>query len=525
MSDFLPTTPEQRDFNNPLLDLRPRKVRAWIDELPLHDPGEALPQLLDVIIPLNQEPLPDKDRVRLLEAYLTPVTTLIDTWESLQHQFGNLPAEQREALEAQFAELLWQLASGYKIVVRNGHGAGRTPARDGLLLLASYRVLELQGTILLDAYRRYAAVPPQLFRELGQCFHFVQQHGAHERNAQIDRKHSTPHTPELLFKHAMLLAAADPFRLPAGHAVRLFQQLARLAHLCQLTPPPWEDSAARFVIDPRDDRPPLPCAKVNADELPTGVWVLDVNPLRAAVQQQINDANDPARALGELEVLRRLLPDLRTPPKRRAERRKSDKELRVATGLAAAHYFLSEDGEEQVNGSAQTSAYGIEVYETDPASQTPYLLEPWKVLNESPKGYLLTRRHALDENLRVGEALGLFPPKATDTAPPEIGVVRWIKRGEEHWVQIGVEIVPGRPAAVDCTPLEPDAAPFEEPRALYLQRIPNRPIPPTLLGRRSLYRKECAIILSIGRQRGNARIGSLVLETDCLARITLKPVK
>ncbi len=525
MSEFLPTTPSQRDFSNPLLKLRQREVQAWLDALPLHEPVSAVPQLLEPLTALNLEPLSDKDRLRLLELYRQAVTGLSRAWDQTQQQLAQLPTVQRVALEAQSTELLWQLACGYKIVLRSGHDAHRSPTKDPALLLANYRVMEVLGLILLDAYRRYAAVPPHTFRELSQCYRFAETHTVHRRSAPLDRKSETPFTLEGLFTQAMLMAAADPFRLPAGHADRLYKLLEYYAQHCRLTRPPWPNATGRFVIDPDDDRPPLPCAKVDAAAQSTQAWVLDTNPLRAAVQTQINDADDPVRALAELEVLRRLLPDLCTPPKRRAPRRTSDKELRVATGLAAAHHFLGADGAEEVYGTVQHSVYGIEVYDADPASQTAYLLEPWKVLNESPKGYLLTRRHALDENLRVGEALGLFAAKPADKRTPEIGVVRWIKRGDEGWVQIGVEVIPGKPSAVECTPQDPEEAPFEEPRALYLQRVPNLPVPPTLLGRRSLYRKDCPITLAIGKQRGKASIGSLVLETDCLARITLKPAK
>lgn len=525
MNDFLPSTPQQRDFNNPLLELRERKVRTWIGELPLHEPIEAIPLLLEVLSSLNLDPLADKERMRLLELYRAPVMTLNQSWDHLKRQLGELPPDRQQTVMEQFAELLWQLAAGYKIVVRNGHDAARSPQRDKLLLLATYRVMEQLSITLLDAYRRYAAVPPQAFREFNQCYHFAESHGVQDRPAPIDRKTTTPHTPAVLFKRAALLAAADPFRLPAGHAVRLHQLLTHYAHHCRLARPPWTEAIGRFVIDVRDDRPPLPCSKANTDNLSPGAWVLDISPLRAAVQQRINEAHDPDRTLQELDVLRRLLPNLSTPPKRRAPRQKSDKELRVATGLDAAHHFLTSAGEEQIRRSVEGTAYGIEVFDAESESQTEFMLEPWKVVNESPKGYLLTRRHALDERLRVGEALGLFPRRAGDKQPPEIGIVRWIRRGEEGWVQIGVEVIPGCPAAVHCAPLDPYADPFDEPLAIYLRKVPTLPIPPTLLARRSLYRKDSAITLTIERQRGKAAIGSLVLETDCLVRLTLKPFK
>lgn len=524
MNDFLPSTPQQRDFSNPLLELREGRVRAWIDELPLHAPVEAIGLLLEAAPPLNLEPLPDKERIRLLEHYRKAIVALNQSWDHLRAEFGQLPPAQRQEMEDRFAELLWQLAAGYKIVLRTGHAAGRSPAKDKLLQLALYRTMEIVGLTLLDAYRRYAAVPPHTFRELSQCYHFAESHGVHDSPVPIDRKSTTSSTPELLFKQSMLLAAADPFRLPSGHAARLHQILAHHAQHCLIISPPWAEVTARFVIDLRADRPPQPCAKVSAGDLSDDSWVLDVNPLHAAIQRQLNEAHDAQRALQELEVLRRLLPNLRTPPKRRSARRKSEKELRVATGLEGTHHFLTDVGARQMHQSVTHTAYGIEVLDAETESQMAFLLEPWKVLNESPKGYLLTRRHALDERLQVGEILGLFASAAADKQTPEIGIVRWIRHGEEGWTQIGVEVIPGRPAAVRCEPLDPYGEPFAEPLAIYLQRVPNLPIPPTLLAHRSLYRKDCGLSLTIGQQRGKAAIGSLIMETECMARMTLKPV-
>lgn len=525
MSEFLPSTPQRRDFSNPLVERNERRVRAWIDELPVHEPIEVITPLLEAVTHLNLEPLPDKERLRLLEHYRSAINRLNDAWEHLQQQLGELPPAQRQETLERFSELLWQLAGGYKIIVKNGYGAGHSPEKDKSLGLALYRTIELLGVVLLDAYRRYAVVPAQTFRELNQCYHFAESHGVHSQAALAEKKRTTAATPELLFKRAMLLSAADPFRLPNGQVARLYQLLSRHGQHCHISRPPWSESSGLFVVDLRDDRAPVPCIKTEPGQLSDVAWILDINPLRDAVQQMINAANDPERALQELDLLRRLLPNLTTPPKRKTPRQKSDKQLRVATGLAAVHHFLTESGQQQVQRSIEHAAYGIEVYDADSESQMSYLLEPWKVVNESPKGYLLTRRHALDEHLQVGELLGLFPLQPSDKRPPEVGIVRWIRRGEEGWVQIGVEVVPGVPAAVYCAPLDPGADSFAEPDAVYLQKVPSLPIPPTLLARRSLYRKDCAITLRIGRQRGKAAIGSLVLETECLVRVTLKPAR
>lgn len=526
MSQFLPTVPTPRDFSNPLLELREKKVAEWCDSLPLHEAPEAIDQVLQALAPLNLEPLAEKVRVRLLALYQPPIQRLHDDWTLLQRKTRDLqPAQQLEVKE-RLAELLWQLATGYKIVVRNMKEQGLSATKEPQLQLSLYRAIETLCMVLINAYRNYAAIPPHAYRELNQLYEFAVQQGVADALAPIDKKHMTEQSPESLYKRALLLAAADPFRLPQGEVDQLQRLLAQFADRCTLQRPPWRHTRGRFLVSAEEDRSPTPCSKLKRAGVSEASWVLDTNPLQEAAQKYIDASGESERSSKELTLLRRILPDLKEPPKRRSARTSSEKELRVSVGLTATHHFLSSAGAARLQQTATNAAYGIEVHDAESESHVSYLLEPWKVVNESPKGYMLARRHALDESLQVGEALGLFPmhsPEARRAA--EIGVIRWIKRSAENWTHIGVEVLPGRPDAIQCEPIDPGEYPFEEPRALFLNRISNTTVPPTLLGRSGLYRKECSVTLKREGHRGQARIGSLIMETSHLVRITLKPVQ
>ncbi len=526
MTEFLPTVPQQRDFSNPLLELREKKVAKWIESLPLHEPADAIELLLQTLTPLNLEPVNDKTRVRLMELYRRPINTIHEDPSLLEKRIADLPPAQQVEIREKLADLLWQLATGYKAVIRSGEEQGRSPSKDALLHLALHRAMEVLGTVLLNAYRQYSAVPPHAYRELHQLYEFAVRHRVADNRAPLDRKNKTHTTIATLYKQALLMAAADPFRLPHGEADQLHRLLIKFAECCTLSRPPWTHASGKFLISEHEDRSPASCVKQKRRETPENSWVLDTNPLKTAMQTHVESGTESERSVKELELLRRILPDLKAPPKRRTPRTRSAKELRVAVGLAATHHFLSNAGAAQLQQARENAAYGIEVYDAESESQVSYLLEPWKVVNESPKGYLLARRHALDESLQVGEALGLFPlHAAAHQTGAEMGVIRWIKHSAENWTHLGVEVLPGRPDAVHCEPTNPDEFPFEEPRALFLNRVDKLPVPPTLVARGGLYRKECAINLKRENHVGQARIGSLIMETSHLVRVTLKPCK
>ncbi|GAB4354237.1 MAG: hypothetical protein Kow006_19830 [Gammaproteobacteria bacterium] len=526
MDPFLPSTPEQRDFSNPLLELREKRVAEWCDELPLHDATGSVRALLERLTPLNLEPLGDKARMRLLELYQRPVQIFHDDWSLLQRQLKDLQPAQQLEIKEQLGELLWQLASGYKIVVRHGAGEKTAATKEPHLHLALYRAIESLGMVLLHAYRHYAAIPPHAYRELNQLYEYAVQQGVAQTRAPLGRKEATDYTPEFLYKLSLLLAAADPFRLPKGGVDELRRLLVPFVDHCTLHRPPWIHAKGRFLVSSDEDRSPIPCSKLKRAAAAEAAWILDTNPLLAAAQHQINAGGTGERSEKALQLLRRILPDLKEPPKRKALRRSSEKRLRVSVGLDATHYFLSPAGAERLRQTDENPVHGIEVHDAETASQIAYLLEPWKVINESPRGYQLARRHALDEALQVGECLGLFPARSDDPRRgAEVGIVRWIKRLAEQWTHIGVEVLPGRPDAVLCEPADPTASPFDEPRALFINRVTDATLPPTLLGRRGIYRKECPVTLKRGTNRGEAKIGSLILETHHLERVTLKPVR
>lgn len=524
MNQFLPTAPLQRDFHNPLVVTHELQVAQWLDHQPLGEPAVVVPALLEAVDALNREPLPAKDRIKLLERFRSVVATLFDNWEQLLGRSDAAATAQRLEAEERFGTLLLALAGGYKIVVRDARSGKRPRIRDSVLHLAVYRAIELTSDALIDSFRRYAVVAPHSFRELHQLQQFASERGLADDAAVIGKDQTTPYTPGTLYMRAMLVAAADPYRLGTGEAMMLYRLIIRYAQMCRIEARNWDNPDGRFFIDLTSDGAPRPCAKAEAPRAGGAWWVLDTNPMREAVRGHIDDAGERARVGQELQLLRRLLPNLKAPPRRRSERQHSAKQLRVATGLAAAHLFLTDEGRTRVIKSPQDSAYGIEVYDADTEEQMAHVLEPWKVINESARGYLLTRRHALDEALQVGEVLGLFPMTCSNTTfSCELALVRWIRRGKEGWVQIGIEVLPGRPAAVDCRPTDPEAPPYAETRAIYLYAVAGLALPATLLGRPSLYQRDREIALEMGGRHGRARIGSLIMQTPRLARMALKP--
>ncbi len=523
MDNFLPTTPAQRDFTNPLVELDEAAVAAWIEGLPLEEPAEAVPMLAYVLLELNREPLAAKDRMRLLERYHRPIQHLFESWERFWDQLGDLPTGQQMEVAEDFGALLLALANGYKIVVREGRQGRKDPNAAPLLLLAIHRALETLGQALLDAFRRYAPAPPHLYRELNHLYRYAEEFSALELRARETKDSLAELSLHALYARAMLLAAADPFRLSPHDTASLYRLLGGYAGLCGLSKGGCEKPFGRFAVDLASDNPPIPCAKLEAASDHPHLRVLDTAPMRMAALERLG-SNDKTHSEQELDLLRRLLPGLRVPPQRRSPRVPSQKQVRLAIGIEAAHFFLTEEGHAHRRASVENAVYGIEVYDQASESQLSFVLEPWRVVNESPRGYLLVRRHALNEELRVGEILGLFPmrPEDPDTRV-EVGIVRWLRRDKEGWAQVGVEIFPGTVGAVVCSASGARSSPQAAHCALYLHHVSGLGIPPTLIARKSLYQRDRLLDLQLGARHGKARIGSLVMASAHMARMTLKP--
>lgn len=445
-------TPAQNDYQNPKLELREKTIKKWLATLPILNPVISIPALLERLTGLNREPLAPKARVRLLELFRTPVNTIFDSFdEAALHQLP-VSREKRAQITEAVSELCTELATGYKILIKEGCNQGRSPARDTTLAIAMERAMEQLSHGLIHAYRSYSTVPPFSYLEVHQIYRFAEAHGTAITPGSGLWARGTRTSVGQLYAATMLISALDPHRLKVGECTTLWKRSVPLAqHVMVRTfvsDRPLE--SGEFYIDLSGDSPPRPNHLQPPEGEQDALRVLDTRPAQESAMERLARLDkEPHKKQAETEAhdLHLILKLLDTDRTRKDERIASGRHVRLAIGLDAVHYFLANHGE-HICETLADSRHGVEVRDAGSESDAGFSLEDWRVADESIKGFLL-RRHRIDhDGLQVGDLTGvLSPTEGSGHAPLSIAIIRWIRTRPTDMVEMGIETIPGLPKA------------------------------------------------------------------------------
>jgi hypothetical protein len=511
VSDAVFRLPEQKPPNVESFDARPRRVKAWLESLPMASSGEAVRQLFPAIREVNRLRLPAGDRFKVLEMWRAPVRELCASLE--RHYLGrDFPIPRRSATVARLVrEFHAEMALGYKLLVRDWSA----PVGTAVLLqrraldTALHRALRYQGLTLLRCYQVYADPPQGAWREMHHLYDLARTHRVAERVVDDAAEVPARATIEALYKQALMLSLAGPYRLRQGEVPRVHETLGDWVEDCVLSDYRRQrPSAGLFAVLADSDRPPLALQQV---EDPRRVrWVLDTAPLtrrlrvgvarRALAQGQqagVQVAGAPAGG-GEqglhADLARRLLLAWGASLSRVFPRSGGGGRVELVAGLSAAHHVLDGGGpaaapaaEDETTSEDVAEAFGLPEDETvtldyDLSGDDRPVVASWAdvetsvpaprctctLLDESRGGYRLAWREADETVGEVGELVVVRRLAGPGVQSPwEAGVIRWLKQDEEGGLQAGIEVFPGRVEAVRVRP-SPEGG---EPVADYLRCV------------------------------------------------------
>ncbi len=227
--------PTERSF-----DTDPKRVQAWISQLPMANLGEATKAVFRALTEVNRLDTAPGTRLQFMETVRDPVRSLS---EHLEKQFVNetFPLPKREGQIAALTRALQEeMALGYKLVLqdllsqRSGH---RWLFQTAQLCVPLHRALHHMGQILLHCYQVYAPYPENTWREIHHLYQLAEDIRCVNRPI-ADRHYSLieKNTAEEAYKQVLLLALAAPYRLRPGEVLTVYTALERLSPHCRLAP-------------------------------------------------------------------------------------------------------------------------------------------------------------------------------------------------------------------------------------------------------------------------------------------------
>jgi len=507
-------TPVVNDYQNPTFERRESAVRRLVDDLPILNLARTVPELAKNIPLLVREPLTAPERLRLLELYRVPVNGVVMAADNRRLRQTPISSSARQHIKEELLAIGYEMANGYKIIINDIIDRGRNPATEGSMLLALHRAMEQLRNALLQTYRIYRGVPPRHFLELHQLHLYADRLGIVQKEIPANSTPTNDATPEMVYLRAMLLAIADPFRLVDGAIEELYQFLGKHVQECRIQAGILGDkrSDGVFLIRSDSDLPPAIFGRAPLDRPGTAPYSLNTT----ALITLFNQTSESAKGGESLETYAKwLLPRLRIAWERAQPRRHVEKKARVAIGLEAACFLLSESGRTAMAPVADS--YGIEVQELDSEDETPFTLEPWSIINESLNGFMLSHPEQSGLGVRVGDLmLVVLQTDGAQQPQPTIAIARWMGI-KDHELQVGVEILPGQASPVT---LHMHGAGGEMPGegALYLPTIKQLKIPPTIVAPKGLHEPRRQLRIDTGNRQVAISCGEVLTATEYLDR-------
>ncbi len=511
---------------NLTVETRPKQVQDWLDSLLLSNSIEAARSIRDGLATINRQKIPGDQRLKLLEEYRSTIDTLFPSIEML-FSGEPLPLPEKSRQAANLArDLLVELAYGYKIILLEHVNRRITFGSSKSVSLIMERAISMLGRILVTCYQTYAPTPAGIWSEIHQLFRYAVQQNIQDFPVQ-DESDTQTRNINLVYKQALLLALADPYRLMQGEVSKTADYLARFgnqAHLLPLSETPSTNGL--FLVRLDSDKPPRAMAQnVTITDARTDIF-LNALGLARLLHQQVaqleagkswETLNLPANASNPayLDLMRRLIRHWGVTPKRHFNRVKQETTLEICSGIRAIHHFLNGNNTAEYGSDLQSKESDITVKLSssliDQSSQQTFNSTHWTVINESAGGLALSKVSNDSVQISVGEIIGLKPDK---NAAWNIGVVRWVQSDNPQHLELGVQMLApnATPATIIPTIRNKDEI---EQQALLLPELPIIKQPVSLLVPRGYYRDMREFELKLGEETKTIRATSLIEQTCC----------
>ncbi len=439
------------------LEVRPKHAKTWLDSLPLAQSIDAARKIRTNLAAMSRSKIALDDRIALLEAYRPVTAVILDELDAVYSKSPlPLTTKARECISIARA-ITTELANGYKIALLEKTGKliafGAKKQLPGLV----YRAMEYTAEGIRASYKSYTALPAGLWKELNALYLYAAQEGLANEVADAQAKLSIAD----LYIESLLLSLTDPYRLIQGEVDRTIELLRTNKGLATIgTIRPQTNPVSHFLVPCDTDKPPKAFGSAMEDPGGPNARLLDANPLVDRLRQRkqaIESGNVSATmsrmlSLESMQLLLKLIALWGDPPKRAYRRDPMDTSVAICAGIRAISHFVSQEPKTDPNAEAAAIQLGITIplisVPDDEVSQGLQVNE-WVVVNQSAGGLKVRRQGGTNQNIAVGEAIGIkFLGKARWT----IGVVRWVTMLEDGGLEFGIQFLAPAARCVAITP-------------------------------------------------------------------------
>lgn len=439
-----------------------KAVKLWIEALPMANSGATARLLYNGLKELNQLDVEANQRIDILEQMRHPVAVVISSME--RHVLGQplpLPLQKRQ-IGAVMRDFHRELAVGFAICVHDYCAPkGSVPfLRGRSTALALVRALSHCSQMLSKCYIAYSEIPGGVWGLLHRLAAFAFEAQLADKAITDPQVSGITLTPESVYLQTLLTFIGNPYRLTQKEivdveaAAKIWSTHARIDQ---------NGTTGSFVLDPRSDTPPLsPRAEVEGR-----YWRLDTTGLVRSLKTQLSmlssmDGSIAVRGrLGQGpevsgDVVEKLTVAWSFSGERGHPRLPANHVMNTCIGLHAVHYLGA--GNRDFNEFVAELGGGVSVSDRERSAAwaqssselaVPPILRV-RVIDQSLGGYRLFWENADGLKAKVGELVALSTPAEDEDDQPDwmVGVLRWLKGGNNDSLEAGVQLLTRRVEAV-----------------------------------------------------------------------------
>ncbi|CAG0974972.1 Cyclic-di-GMP receptor FimW [Methylophilaceae bacterium] len=429
-------------------ETRPQKISEFLAALPLSNPIESAPLLLDEMEILNRQRISSESRFKALEVYRSAIINITDELRP-EYSLAPLPLSRTAKGHAAAAESLWmELGYGYKLALLDQQTQLFNLNSSKAKALTVYRAIEALRQASMIYYQTYFNVPGSVWRDLHQLYFYAAQQSLHDIEVAPESKSSTIN---LLYKQALLMALADPQHLSQQEIAQVEEYVIRHAKHTRIQGLGMLDNPAGiFLISLNSDKPPIPFAKNDklADNENDILFItMDLARLAHKHLQMLQSGNvsktsglhENAKDPRYQDMLTYLIKHWGASPKRIYNRSRRRNITSLGIGVKTAHYFINHQKPYVQPKIADDAGLGLaDAGNPDPQQETGIDPSLWEVVNISAGGTALRKLPNSTANVRIGELLSM---KSDGERSWSVAVLRWANNGGHDQLDIGTQLI------------------------------------------------------------------------------------
>ncbi len=324
----------------PVVELSPKQVSLWLQDLPVADVEEAAHSLHRLLVDLNQSPVTADIRLAILNILEPTTETLVN---SLKGAFVNNHislTDKHRKLAALVQAIQAEIAISFHAVIDALLVIGIKRSNKKSFALAVYMAIKYHANVIFLCYQLYTSVPGRIWKELYCLYLLASAQELLHFEIKLEQSIENLNTIDKAFIRVIMLGITNPYQLRQSEIELVWNLLPNYVDYCRLEAHSFDKYT--FYINLNAGLPPVQPSLYKEQE--------DENRLKVSLSLVIDQiklnltriAEDDQYGARKTMIYRHLMHCWSQGTQRNFARTPCRDKIKVTIGLGATHYLLKD---------------------------------------------------------------------------------------------------------------------------------------------------------------------------------------